>query len=91
MAVSFVGILKEARLATSRFFTLADFQGALDLVSAGQVAVHPLIQGKTLFDRLGEDQGRPAMELARRAVRLLVRMGGDDSVQFLRAQRAKMR
>ncbi len=71
-------LLKEARLATSRYFTLADFQASLHLLAAGQVTVRPLIQGEIPLDRLGDDRGRPAMEAAQQAVRLLVRLGGED-------------
>lgn len=71
-------ILKEARLLTSRYFSLSDFRQAVDLITKGLVAVDPLIQERMPFRRLGEEQGRVLMDAARRAVRLMVVMEGAE-------------
>lgn len=65
-------LFKEARLVTSRYFSLADFQRAVELLAAGSVSVAPLIQKVMPFDRLGERQGAVVMDAARQVVRLLI-------------------
>jgi len=69
-------LLKEARLVTSRYFSLADFRSGVDLLAAGSVSVDPLIQKVMPFDLLGENQGRCVMDAARQVVRLLIEFAG---------------
>ena len=71
-------LLKEARLLTSRYFSLDDFRHAVDLIAEGSVAVDPLIQEMMPFSRFGEGQGRVLMDAARRAVRLIVDMKSQE-------------
>jgi len=65
-------LFKEARLVASRYFSLADFQRAVELLTAGSVSVAPLIQKVVTFDCLGERQGAVVMDAARQVVRLLI-------------------
>jgi len=65
-------LLKEARLVTSRYFSLSDFRRAAELLAGGSVSVLPLIQKVVPFSLLGERQGAVVMNVAHRVVRLLV-------------------
>ncbi len=65
-------LLKEAQIRTSRYFTLADFQNAVDLLGSGAVSVAPLIQNFMSFNRLAEGKGTVIMDAARQVVRLLI-------------------
>lgn len=65
-------LLKEAQIRTSRYFTLADFQNAVDLLGSGAVSVAALIQSFMSFNRLAQEKGKVIMDAARRVVRLLI-------------------
>lgn len=67
---------KEAKLITSRFFTLADFESSIDLVEKGAVQLKPLIGQIVPFQLLAENDGVNIMSLAKDAVRLVVRVQG---------------
>jgi (R,R)-butanediol dehydrogenase/meso-butanediol dehydrogenase/diacetyl reductase len=68
-------LMKEGQLVTSRYFSLADFRRAVDLIALGNVNMAALIQAKMPFDRFREEKGRIVMQAARKAVRLLVEIG----------------
>ena len=70
-------LLKEARLLTSRYFTLADFRKALDLLTTGRVATAPLIQAEVPLECLGDNRGGVVMAAAGQVLRLLVAVGGE--------------
>lgn len=67
-------MMKEGQLLTSRYFSLADFARAAELIASQRVNVADLIQARMPFERLGELKGRNVMRAARKAVRLLVEM-----------------
>lgn len=65
-------LLKEAKMVTSRYFSLSDYRDALQLAAAGNVRLEPLIQAETFFERLADRQGADVFNAACRVVRLLV-------------------
>jgi (R,R)-butanediol dehydrogenase/meso-butanediol dehydrogenase/diacetyl reductase len=67
-------LLKEGKLVSSRYFSLADFRQAVDFIVGGELDVTPLIQSERPFLSLAEDCGRPVMQAARRVVRLMITM-----------------
>jgi (R,R)-butanediol dehydrogenase/meso-butanediol dehydrogenase/diacetyl reductase len=73
-------LLKEARLVTSRYFTVADFRRGLDLLAAEQVSLTPLVQQVMPFERLREGEGEVVMGAARQVVRLLIERETDSMV-----------
>jgi len=75
VAMDWVSLMrKEAEITTSRYFTLADFTQALQLLKDGQVRVSSLI-GRTVPLRwLSEHAGRTIMAEARQVIRLLIEM-----------------
>ena len=55
-------LMKEATIATSRYFTLADFQLGIELLAARQVDVSGLIQDEAAFENLfakADENGGP--------------------------------
>jgi L-iditol 2-dehydrogenase len=75
VAMEWVSLLrKEIEITTSRYFTLADFEQAMQLLRVGQVRVSPLIGRTVPFRRLGERAGRTVMAEARQVIRLLVEL-----------------
>jgi len=65
---------KEVEITTSRYFTLADFTQAMQLLKDGQVRVSPLIGRTVPFRRLSEQAGGTIMAEARQVIRLLVEL-----------------
>jgi len=63
---------KEARLVASRYFSIPDFQQAVNMIVDGDIAVNCMIQKRIPFSYLSEDQGRSAMSVARKSMRLIV-------------------
>ena len=78
VAVDWVNLMrKEAEITTSRYFTLADFTQAIQLLKDGQVRVSPLIGGTVPFQRLGEEAGQMVMAEAKQVIRLLIELHED--------------
>lgn len=75
VAMDWVSLLrKEAEIITSRYFTLADFTRALQLLEDGQVEVARLIERTVPFQRLDERAGQTVMAEAKQVIRLLVEL-----------------
>jgi 2-desacetyl-2-hydroxyethyl bacteriochlorophyllide A dehydrogenase len=75
VAMDWVSLMrKEAEITTSRYFTLADFTQAIQLLRDGQVRVSPLIGRTVPFQRLGEQAGQTVMAEAKQVIRLLIEL-----------------
>jgi L-iditol 2-dehydrogenase len=75
VAMDWVSLMrKEAEITTSRYFTLADFTQAIQLLKDGQVRVSPLIGRTVPFQRLGEQAGQTVMAEAKQVIRLLIEL-----------------
>jgi 2-desacetyl-2-hydroxyethyl bacteriochlorophyllide A dehydrogenase len=75
VGIDWVDLLrKEAKIITSRYFSLADFTEAIRLLADSLVSVSPLIGSMVPFERLGEQNGRTVMSEARDVVRLLIEL-----------------
>ncbi|MGQ9494016.1 MAG: zinc-dependent alcohol dehydrogenase [Anaerolineae bacterium] len=70
-------LLKEGRLLTSRYFTIGDFEQAVEMLAERSISVAPLIQRVVPFECLGERQGALVMDAARQVVRLLIEFKGN--------------
>jgi 2-desacetyl-2-hydroxyethyl bacteriochlorophyllide A dehydrogenase len=67
-------LLKEGSIATSRYFSLADFQEGMRLLNVPDFRANLLIQEQVGFTDLLIDEGQQVMSQARRVTRLLVKM-----------------
>ena len=65
-------LMKEAQLVTSRYFSLADFAQAVDMIASGTIDVRPLIQKTMKLSDLEQDHGRMVMQAARKSIRLMI-------------------
>lgn len=67
-------LLKEGTVATSRYFTLDDYQQAIQLLGTPGFKAKALIQGQAAFEELFIDDGQKVMNRARQVMRLLIEM-----------------
>jgi 2-desacetyl-2-hydroxyethyl bacteriochlorophyllide A dehydrogenase len=67
-------LLKEGTITTSRYFTLNDFQAALNMLVRAEVDVSWLIQDQVEFERVADQQGETLVNRARQVIRLVVNM-----------------
>lgn len=71
-------LMKEARLVSSRYFSLLDFQEAVGLIANGLPSLDLLIGGIQPFSNFLNNSGRQVMADARKSVRLVIDLGMEE-------------
>jgi threonine dehydrogenase-like Zn-dependent dehydrogenase len=67
-------LYKEGSVMTSRYFTLQDYQEAIQLLGAPGFKAKSLIQEQVAFTDLFVDEGKKVMDRAQQVMRLLIKM-----------------
>ena len=67
-------LLKEGIVTTSRYFTLNDYQEAIQLLGTPGFKAKSLIQEQAAFEELFIDEGQKVMNRAQQVMRLLIKM-----------------
>ena len=67
-------LMKEGQIRTSRYFSLMDFQQAINYINDGILDVAPYCQEEISFSKFGEENGSLVMRKGREAIRLFVNM-----------------
>ena len=67
-------LYKEGSVMTSRYFSLQDYQEAIQLLGAPGFKAKSLIQEQVDFTDLFVDEGKKVMDRAQQVMRLLIKM-----------------
>ena len=67
-------LFKEGSITTSRYFTLRDYQEAIQLLGISGFKAKSLIQGQVAFAELFVNDGKKVMSQAQQVLRLLIKM-----------------